>query len=163
MSLKTSGILHQVCQKARSVKANLLWYELVTSVGKLSQACGVGKIRRFADTKIFHLICFSLFHSHLQYCIIDWGERVKLLSNQCKCYKTEFWNTRLLATEHQVQTIFLKYLKFSKFLLCTNLIWKSLCISIMPISCPLLLITFFKTALHTWSWQKTASFRKFSS
>jgi len=31
------------------------------------------------------------------------------------------------------------------------------------ISCPLLLIIFFKTTLHTWSWHKTTSFRKLSS
>ena len=37
-----------------------------------------------------------------------------------------------------------KLLKFSKFLIYTNLIWKSLFISIMPISCCFLLITFFQ-------------------
>jgi len=73
-------------------------------------------------------------------------ERMKLLSGQCKCYKTELWNAWLLAIEHQVQATFLNYLKFSKFLICTNLIWKSSCISIMPISCPFLLITFFRNS-----------------
>jgi len=58
---------------------------------KLSQACGlVCKIRHFADMKILCLMYFSLFHSYLQYCIIGGDERIKLLSGQCKCYKTEF-------------------------------------------------------------------------
>jgi len=126
----------------------LSWKPQISSLcGQLSQACGVMyKIRHFADMKILRLICFSLFHSHLQYCIIDWGRAyktvirpVRVLQNQILKYCT--W---LLAREHQVQTIFLNYLKFSKFLICTNLIWKSLCISIMPISYPLLLITFFQ-------------------
>jgi len=38
----------------------------------------------------------------------------KLLSNQYKCYKTEFWNKWLFLMEHQVQTLFLKCFKFSK-------------------------------------------------
>ena len=46
--------------------------------GNLSQACGVVcKIRHFADTKILRLIYFSLFHSRLQYCIIDWVRAYK--------------------------------------------------------------------------------------
>ena len=45
-----------------------------------------------------------------------------------------------------MQTIFLNYRKFSKFLIRTNLIWKKFCINIMPITCPLLLITFFQNS-----------------
>jgi len=37
----------------------------------------VCKIRHFADIKILRLIYFSLFHSHLQYCIIGWGRAYK--------------------------------------------------------------------------------------
>ena len=71
-------------------------------------------------------------------------QRTKLLSDQCKCYNTKFWNTWLLAIEHQVQTIFLNYLQFSNFLIFTNLIWKSLGISITSTSCPLLVTAFFQ-------------------
>jgi len=70
----------------------LSWKPKISSLcKKLSQACGVVcKIRHFADIKILRLIYFSLFDSHLQYCIIDWGrEHIKHLSGQCKCYKTE--------------------------------------------------------------------------
>jgi len=70
----------------------LYWKLQISSVcRKLSQACGVVcKIRHFAGIKIVRLIYFSLFHSHLQYCIIDCrDEGIKLLSGQCKCYETE--------------------------------------------------------------------------
>jgi len=53
----------------------LSWKRQVSSLcRKLSQACGiVCKITHFADIKILRLIYYSLFHLHLQYCIIDWG------------------------------------------------------------------------------------------
>ena len=60
------------------------------------QACGiVCKIRHFADMKILRLIYFTLFHSHLLYCIIDWGQAyktvirpVQVLQNRILKYKT---------------------------------------------------------------------------
>ena len=127
----------------------LSWKPQISSLcGKLSQACGVVcKIRHFADMKILRLIYFSLFHSHLQYCIIDWGRAYKTAIGPVQVLQNRILKYMTLAREHQVQTIFLNYLKFSNFRICTNLIWKSLCISIMPISYPLLLITFF-SKLH---------------
>ena len=124
----------------------LSWKPQISSLcGKLSQACDVVcKIRHFADIKILRLIYFSLFHSHLQYCIMDWG----------RAYKTVIWPMQVLQNRivkymtfsnrtSSASNIF-KFLKFSKFLICTNLIWKGSCISIMPISSSLLLITFLK-------------------
>jgi len=59
----------------------LSWKPQISSLcRKLSQACGVvSKIRHFADINILRLIYFSLFHSHLQYCIIDWGRAYKIV------------------------------------------------------------------------------------
>ena len=63
-------------------------------------------------------------------CIIDWG----------RAYKT------VIQPMQVQQNRILKYMTFSnrtssannisKFLICTNLVWKSSCMSIMPISCP---------------------------
>jgi len=58
----------------------------------------VCKIRHFADIKILRSIYFSLFHSHLQYCIIDWG----------RAYKTVIRPVQVL------QNRILKYMTFSK-------------------------------------------------
>jgi len=75
----------------------LSWKPQISSLcRKLSQACGVVcKIRRFADIKILRSIYFSLFHSHLQYCIIDWGRAyttvirpVQVLQNRIVKYMT---------------------------------------------------------------------------
>ena len=57
----------------------LSWKPRISSLRRnFSQACGVVcKMRHFADIKILHLIYFSLFHSHLQYCIFDWGRAYK--------------------------------------------------------------------------------------
>jgi len=57
----------------------LSWKPQISSLCRtLSQACGiVCKIRHFADITILRLIYFSLFHSHLQYCIIDCGRAYK--------------------------------------------------------------------------------------
>jgi len=59
----------------------LSWKPQISSLcRKLSQACGVvSKIRHFADINILRLIYFSLFHSHLQYCIIDWRRAYKIV------------------------------------------------------------------------------------
>jgi len=78
----------------------LSWKPQISSLcGKLSQACGVVcKIRHFADMKILRLIYFSLFHSHLQYCVIDWG----------RAYKTVIGPVQVL------QNRILKYMTFSK-------------------------------------------------
>ena len=56
------------------------------------------KIRHFADKKILRLIYFSLFHSRLQQCIIDWG----------RAYKTVVRPVQVL------QNRSLKYMTFSK-------------------------------------------------
>jgi len=60
--------------------------------------------RHFADIKILRLIYFSLFHSHLQYCIIDWGRAyetvirpVQVLQNRIVKYMT-FSNRTLSAS-----------------------------------------------------------------
>jgi len=75
----------------------LLWKPQSSSLCRnLSQACGiVCKIRHFADIKILRLIYFSLFHSHLQCCIIDWGRAyktvirpVQVLQNRIAKYMT---------------------------------------------------------------------------
>jgi len=75
----------------------LSWKPQISSLcGKLSQACRVVcKIRHFADIKILRLIYFSLFHSHLQYCKIDWGRAhktvirpVQVLQNRIVKYMT---------------------------------------------------------------------------
>ena len=58
------------------------------------QAGGVMcKFRQFPDLKILHLVYFSLFHLHLQDCIIHRGRVIKLLFNQYKCCNIKFWNT----------------------------------------------------------------------
>jgi len=90
----------------------LSWKPQISSLcGKLSQACGVVcKIRHFADMKILRLIYFSLFHSHMQYCIIDWGQ----------AYKTVIRPVQVL------QNRILKYLTFSKRTSSANNIFKLL-------------------------------------
>ena len=91
-----------------------MWKPQISNLfGKLSQACGVVcKIRHFADIKILHLICFSLFHSHLQYYIIDWG----------RAYKTVIQPVQVL------QNRILKYKSFSKKASSANNIFKLLII-----------------------------------
>jgi len=78
----------------------LSWKPQISSLcGTLSQACGVVcKIKNFADMKILRLIYFSLFHSHLQYCKIGWGQ----------AYKTVIRPVQLL------QNRILKHVTFSK-------------------------------------------------
>jgi len=90
----------------------LSWKPQISSLcGKLSQACGVVcKIRHFADMKILRLIYFTLFHSHLQYCIIDCG----------RAYKTVIRPVQVL------QNRILKYLAFSKRTSSANNIFKLL-------------------------------------
>ena len=77
----------------------LSWKPQISSLcRKLSQACGiVCKIRHFSDIKIFRLIYCSLFHSHLQYCISDWG----------RAYKT------VIQPEQVLQNRIVKYMTFS--------------------------------------------------
>ena len=77
----------------------LSWKPQISSLcWKLSQACGVVcEIGHFVDIKILHLIYFSLFHSHLQYCIFDWG----------RAYKTVIWPMQVL------QNRIVKYMTFS--------------------------------------------------
>jgi len=60
--------------------------------------------------KILRLIYFSLFHSHLQCCILDWG----------RAYKIVFWPVQVL------QNRILKYMTFSKRTSSTNNIFKLL-------------------------------------
>ena len=60
--------------------------------------------------KILRLIYFSLFHSHLQYCIIDWG----------RAYKTVIRPVQML------QNRILKYMTFSKRTSSANNIFKLL-------------------------------------
>jgi len=90
----------------------LLWKPQISSLcGKLSQACGVVcEIRHFADMKILRSIYFSLFHSHLQYCISDWG----------RAYKT------VIRPVQALQNRILKYLTFSKRTSSANDIFKLL-------------------------------------
>jgi len=90
----------------------LSWKPQISSLcGKLSQACGVVcKIRHFADMKILRLIYFSLFHSLLQYCIIDWG----------RAYKTVIRPVQVL------QNRILKYMTFSRRTSSANSIFKLL-------------------------------------
>ena len=90
----------------------LSWKPQISSLcGKLSQACGVVcKIRHFADMKILRLIYFSLFHSHLQYCIIDWE----------RAYKTVIRPVQVL------QNRILKYMTFGKKTSSANNIFKLL-------------------------------------
>jgi len=79
--------------------------------GKLSQACGVvRKIWHFADIKILRLIYFSLFYSHLQYCITDWG----------RAYKTVIRPVQVL------QNRILNYMTFSKRTSSANNVFKLL-------------------------------------
>ena len=83
----------------------------LASLLKLSQACSVVcKIKHFADMNILRLIYFSLFHSHLQYCIIDWG----------RVFKTTIRPVQLL------QNRILKYMNFSKRTSSGNNIFKIL-------------------------------------
>jgi len=90
----------------------LSWKPQIRSLcGKFSQACGVAcKIRHFSDMKILRLIYFSLFHSHLQYCIIDW----------VRAYKTVIRPVQVL------QNRILKYITFSKRTSSANNIFKLL-------------------------------------
>jgi len=90
------------------------WKQQITILcGKLSQACGaVCKIRHFADMKILRLIYFSLFHTHFQYCPIDWG----------LAYKTVIRPVQVL--QHQI----LKYMTFSNRTSSANNIFKLLTI-----------------------------------
>jgi len=60
--------------------------------------------------KLLRLIYFSLFHSHLQYCIIDWG----------RAYKTVIRPVQVL------QNRILKYVTFSKRTSRANNIFKLL-------------------------------------
>ena len=94
----------------------LSWKPQISSLcGKLSQACGVVcKIRHFADMKILRLIYFSLFHSHLQYCIIDRGRAYKTVIRTVQVLQNRILKYMTFSKEHPVQTIFLNYLKFSK-------------------------------------------------
>jgi len=94
------------------IDIKLSWKPQISSLcGKLSQACGVVcKIRHFADMKILRLIYFSLFHSHLQYCIIDWR----------RAYKNVIRPVRVL------QNRILKYMTFSKRTSSANNIFKLL-------------------------------------
>ena len=79
--------------------------------GKLSQACGVVcKIRHFADINILRLIYFSLFHSHMQNYIIDWG----------RAYKTAIRPVQVL------QNRILRYMTFSKRTSSANNVFKLL-------------------------------------
>jgi len=77
----------------------LSWKPQISSLcWKLSQACGVVcEIGHFVDIKILRLIYFSLFHSHLQYCIIDWG----------RAYKTVIRPVQVL------ENLIMKYMTFS--------------------------------------------------
>ena len=68
------------------------------------------EIRHFADMKILRLIYFSLFHSHLQYWISDWG----------RAYKTVIRPVQVL------QNRILKYMTFSKRTSSANNIFKLL-------------------------------------
>ena len=115
----------------------LSWKPQISSLcRKLSQACGVVcKIRHFADMKILRLIYFSLFH---------WGRAYKTVMRPVRMLQNRILKYMTFSKRTSSAKIFLNYLKFSKFLICTNLIWKSLCISTIPISYPLLLITFFQ-------------------
>ena len=124
----------------------LSWKPQVSSLcGKFSQACGiVCKIRHFADMKILRSIYFSLLHSHLQYCTIDWGRAYKTVIRPVQVLQNRILKYLTFSKRTSSANNIFNYLKFSKFLICTNLIWKSLCISIMPISHHLLLITFFQ-------------------
>ena len=115
-----------------------------SKLGKHSQACGAVSKLDTADMKILCLMNFSLFHSHIQYCIIDWGKALKTVVRPVQVLQTESLKYMHLEIEHQVQKIFSNYLMFSKFLICTNLIWTNLCISIMPITYPHILITFLR-------------------
>jgi len=90
----------------------LSWKPQISSLcRKLSLACDVVcKIRHFTDIKILRLVYFSLFHSHLQYCIIDWG----------RAYKTVIRPVQVL----QNRTV--KYMTFSNRTSSTSNIFKLL-------------------------------------
>ena len=94
--------------------------------------------------KILRLIYFSLFHSHLQYCIIDWGWAYKTAIRPVQVLQNRILKYMTFSKRTSSANNFFNCLKFSKFLIWTKLNWKSLCISIMPIPYPLLLITFFQ-------------------
>jgi len=127
----------------------LSWKPQISSLcRKLSQACGVVcKIRHFADIKILRLIYFSLFHSHLQYCIIDWERAYKTVIRQVLQNRIVKYMTFSDRTS-SASNIF-KLLKIFKVSDLYQLNLEISCISIMPISRPLLLITFFETVQHT--------------
>jgi len=90
----------------------LSWKPQISSLcGKLSQACGVVcKIRHFADINILRVIYFSLFHSHMQNYIIDWG----------RAYKTAIRPVQVL------QNRILRYMTFSKRTSSANNVFKLL-------------------------------------
>ena len=112
---------------------------------KLSQACGVVcKIRHFADMKILRLIYFSLFHSHLQYCIIDGGRAHKTVIRPVQALQNRILTYMTFSNRTSSANNICKLLKILKVPDLYQLNLKSLCISIMPISCPLLSITFFQ-------------------
>ena len=94
----------------------LSWKPQISSLsGKLSQSCGVVcKIRHFADMNSLRLIYFRLFHSHLQYRIIDWGRAYKTVIRQVQMLQNRIWNTWILAREHHVQNNIFKLLKILK-------------------------------------------------
>ena len=113
--------------------------------GKLSQACGVVcKIRHFADMKILRLIYFSLFHSHLQYCIIDGWRAHKTVIRPVQALQNRILTYMTFSNRTSSANNIFKLLKILKVPDLYQLNLKSLCISIMPISCPLLSITFFQ-------------------
>jgi len=109
--------------------------------------------------KILHIIYFSLLHSHLQDCRIDWGQAYKtaiqpiqVLQNRILTYMT-FTNQRSTSANNIFKL--LKSLQMSDLY---QFIWQSLCTS------PAIIIwkVFFRTVQHTWSGHKATNIRKCS-
>jgi len=95
--------------------------------------------------KVLRMIYFSIFHSHLQYCIIDWGRAYKTVVRPVQVLQNRILKYMTFSNRRSSASNIFKSLKILKVSDLYNLIWQSLCISIMPISCSLLLITFFKS------------------
>jgi len=145
-----SGILYKWsiyclhCLPLEYITINFLLWEIFSSLW-----------RRVATQTFcwYDNITFNLFQfrSHSQYCIIAWGRACKTSIQPVPVLKNRLW--KYMTFTDKVQTTFLNYLKCSVSDLYQVNFEKFMCKYNANI-CPRLLITFFKTVLHTWSRHK---------
>ena len=58
---------------------------------KISKVCGmIYKLRYFVPLSVLKIVYYSMFHSHLQYSLLNWGRSSKSYLQQLKFSKTKF-------------------------------------------------------------------------